>query len=111
MDNTSRKQAIADWKRRDHPVGVYAVRCNATGAVWVGASRTLDKVENKLWFTLRMGGGRPAALQRAWSAHGAESIRFEELERLDESVEPVARERVLKEKRDSWRARLGAEAM
>lgn len=111
MDKMARKAAIADWKRKDQPMGVFAVRCDATGAVWVGASKTLDKVWNKLSFTLRQGSGRPEALQQAWRAGGAESFRFEELERLDDTVEPVARDRVLAEKRDAWRARLGASAL
>jgi hypothetical protein len=58
MDKTARKAAIADWKRKDQPMGIFAVRCDATGAVWVGASKTLDKVWNKLSFTLRQGSGR-----------------------------------------------------
>ncbi len=111
MDKTTRKQAIADWKRRDHPTGIYAIRCEVSGEIWVGASRTLDKVENKLWFSCRTGGARPLGLQKAWNAHGAKALQFEEIERLDEDVEPVARDRILVERRDHWRAKLGAEPM
>lgn len=105
MDKTSRRQAAADWKARKRDVGVFALR--GPDAVWVGATNELGAAERRLLFSLRTGGGRPAALQAAWNAQGADAFAFEVLERLDEEKLGPALPRVLEARRDHWRETLG----
>ena len=84
MKGDARKAAIAAYKERKSVAGIYAVRCRATGAVWVGQTPTLDTIQNRIWFTLRLGNNPNRALQQAWTAHGADSFAFEVVERLPE---------------------------
>lgn len=51
-----RKAAVAAYKERKSVAGVFAVRCGAAGAVWVGGAPDLDKIQNRLWFQPKMGG-------------------------------------------------------
>ncbi|MCP1974184.1 GIY-YIG nuclease family protein [Bradyrhizobium elkanii] len=111
MKIEDRKQAIADYKKRAAVAGVYAVRCSATGEVWVGQVLDLDKIQNRIWFTLRMGDHRNVELQRAWSAHGAENLSLETLERIEDEALGYVRDALLKERVQHWRARLNASAV
>ncbi|MBR1164458.1 GIY-YIG nuclease family protein [Bradyrhizobium elkanii] len=111
MKTEDRKQAIADYKKRAAVAGVFALRCRATGEVWVGQALDLDKIENRIWFTLRMGSHRNAELQRAWTAHGADSLSLETLERIEDEELAYVRDTLLKERVQHWRAKLNAFAV
>jgi hypothetical protein len=108
MKRDERKAAIAAWKERRAPSGVYAVRCPPTGEVWVGASPVLDKIRNRIWFMLRQGGSPHAAMQKAWNAHGEDAFSFELLEELPEDTASFDRDRRLAERAERWQAELGA---
>ena len=51
MNTENRRRAIRAYKDRKLVMGIYAIRCAASGQVWVGQSRTLDTIENRLWFS------------------------------------------------------------
>ena len=106
-----RKQAIADYKKRESAAGVFAIRCRATGAVWVGQALDLEKIQNRIWFTLRMGNHRNAELQRAWAAHGADNLSLETLERIKDEELAYVRDTLLKERVAHWRTQLDAAAV
>ena len=106
MKTETRKLAIADYKKRPSLAGVFAIRCRASGEVWVGQALDLDKIQNRIWFTLRMGDHRTAELQRAWSAHGEASFALETLERIEDEELAYVRDTLLKERVQHWRAEL-----
>ncbi len=108
-----RKAAIAAYKERKTAVGIYVVRCAASGQAWVGQALDLEKVRNRIWFTLRQGSHRCAALQAAWNAHGAAGLTFAECERLEEDETETAylRDALLKERMAHWRSELNAEVI
>ena len=110
MKAEARKLAIADYKKRVSVAGIYALRCPATAEVWVGQALNLDKIQNLVWFSLRMGSHSNRHLQRAWSAYGEAAFSFEILERLREEELPYVRDTLLKERLAHWRAALSASA-
>ncbi len=103
-----RRAAIAAYKERKTTAGIFALRCLATGETWVGEALDIDKVQNRLTFSLGSGGHPRALLQAAWKTHGADAFAFEIVERLPEAPSPYARDAALKERRDYWRERLAA---
>jgi len=112
MTNDGRRAAIDAYKERKAAAGIYAVRCRASGETWVGRAADLDKIQNRLWFTLRQGGNPHRALQAAWRAHGAEAFAFEVLERLpDAEASDYLRAAALKDRLAHWRDALGAAAI
>lgn len=112
MPAADRRAAIAAYKERKPRAGIYAVRCAASGESWVGPSPNLDAVENRLWFTLKMGGGpADATLLAAFRAHGRDGLAFEELEVLPPEDDTYLRGAQLKERAAHWRAALGAHAL
>jgi hypothetical protein len=106
-----RKAAVAAYKERKSVAGVFAVRCGTAYAVWVGGAPDLDKIQNRLWFQLKMGGCPHRSLQAAWNAHGAGSLTFEVVERLEDEELAFARTAALKARVAHWAAALGAEAI
>ena len=108
---SARKAAIAAYKERKAFAGIFVIRCTATAETWVGQTPNLEKIQNRIWFTLRQGSHPCHSLQAAWTTHGADSLTFEECERLEEEPTPYVRDRLLKERALHWRSQLGAEAV
>ncbi len=108
MREQDRKAAIAAYKKRKSVAGIYAVRCVASGETWVGRTPNLDAVQNRIWFTLRLGSHSSRGLSQAWSAHGEEGFVFEPLERLEDEEPSHFRDGLLEERAAFWRSKLGA---
>jgi hypothetical protein len=109
MDRQSRRELLRDYKERKAPAGVYAIRCAASGEVWVGATRNLDAQKNSFWFGLSTRGHANRALQAAWNTHGEATFRYEALERIeDEDLTPLGLADALKARERHWREALGA---
>lgn len=108
---SARKAAIAAWKERKSVAGIFAIRCMATSQVWVGQTPDLEKIQNRIWFTLRQGSHTCRSLQTAWAAHGPDGFAFETCERLEEEESAYIREGLLKERAGHWRKALSAEAV
>ena len=108
---SDRKAAIAAYKEQKTFAGVFVIRCEASSQAWVGQTPNLEKIQNRIWFTLRQGSHTCRSLQAAWTAHGPENLSFEACERLDEEETPYIRDALLKERLKHWRAQLGAEAI
>lgn len=109
MDSQTRKAATAAYKEQKPEVGIFAIRCAASGEVWVGSTTALDKRWNRFEFALRMGSGSTPAIHAAAKAHGAESLRYEVLERFTEKdAETEFQDVWLKSHLAQWQAELGA---
>src|SRR5260370_12159492 len=80
MDRSERKAAVSAYKERKVVAGVYAIRCAATDAQWVGAAPDLSTIWTRRAFALRQGIETNRALQSAWNVHGPESFAFKILE-------------------------------
>ena len=106
-----RKAAIAAYKERKSVAGIFAVRCAPAGAVWVGQTRDLDKVWNRIAFSLRTGADPRRDLQAAWNAHGGAGFAFGPLEALEDESLDFALQSALDERTAFWRQKLGAAAM
>jgi hypothetical protein len=106
-----RKAAIAAYKERKTVAGIYVVRCKASGEAWVGQAPNLEKIQNRIWFSLRQGSHTCRSLQAAWNMHGETSLTFGECERLDEEETDYIRHALLKERMLHWRSVLKAEAI
>ena len=114
MKAEDKKAARAAYKERKSIAGVYALRCSATGEVWVGQARDVEKIWNRISFTLSSGGAmRPSGSaqsgpEAAWKAHGETAFALEVLERLDEETFDFALRSTLDERAAFWREKLAA---
>lgn len=110
MSSFDRKAATAAYKKREAVAGIYAVRCAATGQVWVGRAGDLATIRTRLWFGLRTGANTHPPLQAAWNAHGADSFSLEIIEELKED-NPSFRDALLRDRIKHWRGALGADVV
>ena len=76
MNGEDRKAAVAAYKKRKTAAGIFAVRCAASGQAWIGQTLNLDTIQNRIWFSLRVGSHTNAELQSAWAAHGGDAFSF-----------------------------------
>jgi hypothetical protein len=108
MKSANKKAALAAYKERKIPVGIYAIRCTATGETWVGQSPNLEAIQNRLLFALRLGSSEHKDLQKVWNDHGEARVTFEILERMTDEEPSFDRDTLLKERTAHWRQTLGA---
>ncbi|ABS61658.1 conserved hypothetical protein [Parvibaculum lavamentivorans DS-1] len=109
MEKSRRKELVRDFKKREALPGIFAVRCLATGEVWIGPSRNLEAQQNSIWFQLRLGNHRVTAMQAAWNAHGEENLVYEIVERMEDAdMTPYLLQSLLKERLAFWRKELSA---
>jgi hypothetical protein len=111
QSKADRKEAIKQFKERKPLLGAFAVRCTATGSIWVGSSRNLYAAKNGAWFCLRHGDHPDKSLQQEWNAHGESAFEYEILEKLEDDLLPLEVGDLLKKKRSYWLAQLGARAL
>ncbi len=109
--NVSKKEAIRAYKEPKPHRGAYAVRCTASGQLWVGSTPNLDAKRNSLWFGLRLGNCIDKSLQTEWNAHGEEAFEYEILETLDDDLCDIEVSTRLKQARTTWAARTGARTL
>ncbi|WP_421762114.1 GIY-YIG nuclease family protein [Devosia sp.] len=104
MNAEDRKLAVRTYKERKQAMGIYAVRCLATGEVWLGKTRSLDKQRNHIWFALQLGTHLDKQMQTSWEAHGSGQFEYVVLQELEEAETafPDAR---LKELLTLWQRR------
>ena len=111
MHVIDRKAAVADYKKRKAVAGIVAVRCAASGQVWVGRALDIDSIETRLRFGLRTNGNVHRGMQAAWNAHGADSFTFEIVETIDDEELAYVRDAKLKDRLAHWRTALDAETI
>jgi hypothetical protein len=107
----SRKEIIRRFKERKPDVGIYALRCTATGHVWVGATKNLEATRNRCWFSLRNGLNLDPSLQEEWTLHGEPAFQYEILDRFEKDLHPLEVDELLKKKVVDWTARFGAQKL
>jgi hypothetical protein len=99
MDKQRRREIVQAYKERKPQVGVFQVRCSATG----------DTQQNGIWFGLRMGSYRSKTMQAAWKAHGEAAFELSVVERFeDDEAGAYVRDNWLKARVAHWREALGA---
>lgn len=110
VDKSRRKELAREYAERKQPNGVYAVRCAVSGEVWVAWTKNLDKRWNGLLLQAKSGGGADTQLHAAATKHGADSLSYEILERVEEANEHTLTT-LLPERAAFWREKLGAGAL
>ena len=111
MQNDARRAAVAAYKERKAAPGLFLITCLPTQERWLGHAPDLATIRNRIWFTLRHGSHRQAALQAAWRTHGEDQFAFAEVERLSEDDLAPGYDRVMKARLQEGCARSGAQPL
>src|ERR1700679_1442423 len=103
-----RRRIADEFKERKVPRGIFAVTCTAAGEKWIGSSPNLLAAQNSLWFQLRAGRYRNAALQQAWKQHGEAAFTLEVLEEFADDVSPLLLNDLYAAQKRAWADSLAA---
>ena len=71
------------YKNMVPPMGVFSLRNNQTGRVFLGSSLNLKNKYERIKIMLGMGNHYNSELQKDWNDYGEESFTFEILETLE----------------------------
>ena len=88
-ERQTRRERVRAFKDAFPHLGIYCVRHTSTGRAWIGASRNVDGMLNRVRFELKMGAHRDASLAREWAASGADSFTFEIIDRVKQRSDPT----------------------
>jgi len=109
VKNADRKAAVAAYKEKKVDAGIFVVKCLPTRQVWVGSTPNLEKIQNRIWFSLRNNGYPGRSLQKAWAGHRPEDFAFEVVDRIEEETDAYFQAAELKRRLGVWRERLDAD--
>jgi hypothetical protein len=81
--DANRKRLIEEYKQRKTKMGCFALVCNPTKELFIGAARDLSIMENSLLFRLSVGAlGQNPYLQTLYAQYGLDAFSFSILEEL-----------------------------
>jgi hypothetical protein len=88
------KRALTrQYKESVRPAGVFAVRNQLSGRVYVSGSLDVEGAMNRARFELNLRSHRNKALQQEWLADGAAQFSFEVVDRVKEREDDPAFDR------------------
>lgn len=79
-DKAARKALTAEYQEREREMGVYQIKNEANGRVFIGASTNLNGLWNKEKFMLGMGSHMNKELQKDWNQFGEDQFSYLVLE-------------------------------
>lgn len=83
-----KKKLKEDYKNLIHPKGIFVIRNNISGRVYLGSSLNLYGILEKNRFVLNMGGHKNIELQEDWKKFGSDSFTLEIVETLPLKDDP-----------------------
>ncbi|MEJ1997134.1 MAG: hypothetical protein P8X76_03035 [Maritimibacter sp.] len=104
LSQEARRAAKTAWRERKQDWVICAVRIG--GSVWVELTPDARALENRIGFMLRQGSEAAPGMRAAYAEEGA--LSFEIVEKLEEDLSPLARERIGEERLKYWSAQLSA---
>lgn len=75
-DKAARKALTAEYQERVRSMGVYAIKNNVNGRMFIGSSTNMDGLWNKEQFILDLGSHMNKKLQQEWKQFGRESFSY-----------------------------------
>ncbi len=101
-----RKQRVELYKQATRKTGIYCIRNQRTGRVFLGSALNLLSPLNRHRGQLGSGSHPCQALQADWFALGPEAFSFEVLDTVDPKLDGLKRDAALKNLEREWIAKL-----
>lgn len=77
-----KKELILEYKQTPRPMGIYQIKNNINGKIFIQSSMNLPGSFNGQRFQLELKGHRNKELQEDWNLHGSKAFTFDVLENL-----------------------------
>ncbi|HWI54418.1 MAG TPA: GIY-YIG nuclease family protein [Desulfobacteria bacterium] len=82
MNSEQRAKAKREYKEISRPMGIFQIKNEVTGKIFIGQSVDLDRIFNRHRFQLDGGGHPNYELQRDWKEYGESNFSYTVLETL-----------------------------
>lgn len=83
MENQSKKDMRDQYKSRSVTGGIYCIKCNGNGHVWMKSTKDIAGQINKFKFFTSTNSCPEPGMNLEWKQYGAESFSLEILEELE----------------------------
>lgn len=83
MEKLSKKEMKEQYRNRKLTGGIYSIKCNGSGRVWIKSSNDLDGQMNKFHFFVSTNSCPEPTMRADWNQYGAQAFSFSVLERLE----------------------------
>ena len=84
----TRKELNREYLERPKPAGVFQIKNNVNGKIFLGSSLNLEGPLNKHKFMLKIGSHKNAALLEDWKQYGEDQFSFDILEVVNVKDDP-----------------------
>jgi group I intron endonuclease len=91
----TRKELKEEYKHKKFKMGVFQIKNNINGKIFIGSSLDLNAIWNRQKIQLKFGNHPNAELQKDWKEFGEDSFSYEilsELKHLDEKEKDYQKE-------------------
>ncbi len=82
MEGQTKRDLQAQYKNRSIIGGIYSIRCNGSGQVWLKSTKDLQGQKNKFVFFTSTNSCPEPGMRSDWEKYGAASFSFDVLEEL-----------------------------
>ncbi len=88
-----KKALRKQYEEMRHPMGCYMLTCSISGEHYIGVTKDLDAIKQRIFFRLSVGAlANLPSLQATYASHGEDAFTFKILEILPPMEEPEAME-------------------
>jgi hypothetical protein len=92
MEGYTKKDLQTQYKNRTVVGGIYSIKCNGNGQVWLKSTKDLQGQKNKFIFFTSTNSCPEPGMRSDWEAHGAASFSFTVLEEITKKETQTDRE-------------------
>jgi hypothetical protein len=92
MEKHTKKELKEQYKNRSVIGGVYCIRCNGNGRMWIKSAKNLYGQKNRFEFSVMINSCPEADMYSEWSQYGAKTFSFDVLEEIEKQETQTDRE-------------------
>lgn len=92
MEKLSKRELKENYKNRTVIGGVYCIKCNANGHMWIKSTTDLMGQKNKFEFSISAHSCLEPQMYKEWNQYGADSFSFVILEEIKKGETQTERE-------------------
>ena len=85
MERNSKKEIKDQYKNRKLVGGIYSIKCNGSGRIWIKSTKDLEGQFNKFNFFVTTNSCPEPTMRADWNQYGAQSFSFSVIEKLEKS--------------------------
>lgn len=92
MEGNTKKELQTQYKNRTVIGGIYSIKCNGSGQVWLKSAKDLQGQKNRFVFFTSTNTCPEPGMRSDWEKYGASSFAFSVMEEIEKKETQTERE-------------------